>query len=225
MKRITIILIALLALPAAAVDLDFGIGQTKFQRTEDSVYWQQGSEGYFAHTLNLKTTSYELSASGYVTDNMRLRVGYKHFGSPTTQAQAATDETYVIGGGCVPTGCEPAAGLSTFKTQGRLQGIPVTLEPEMRLGSFKLIGIAGFMLYKADIKVQATRCLTCPQTTGIYNASKVDVSPVLGFGVERSNVQFRLTMVQAGIGGGHFTGLTENWDSNKIVNVAMTTRF
>jgi len=227
MKHFIAIIVAMFSLSAQAVDFDLGMGQTQFSRTDDGIYWQQGPQDYFAHTLNLKSNSYDIGLSGMANSWMRWRVGYKYLGGVTTQAQATTDETYVPGGaGCVPTGCDPTWQFSTFTTQSSVQGFPLTLEPEINIGPFKLIGIVGLYVYQAEIKIQAYRCYTCMQATDTYRMEKVDVGPTFGFGVQNKNTQLRMTWYSVDIAGTHRNGIVPNFQPGlKTINLTLMTRF
>tara|TARA_R110000868_G_scaffold211993_2_gene462023 strand:+ start:5809 stop:6459 length:651 start_codon:yes stop_codon:yes gene_type:complete len=134
MKHFIAIILAALSIQAHAVDLELSLGHTQFGKTENGIWYQNG----FDHTLDLDSNSWSIGVTGYATDWMRWRAQWTQLGTMATWAKGVNDANYNGGGASCYDPCE---NHKTYKTEGSLRGLSLTLAPEMNLG----MGVKGFV--------------------------------------------------------------------------------
>ena len=133
MKHFIAIILAALSIQAHAVDLELSLGHTQFGKSGNGIWYQNG----FDHTLDLESDSWSIGATGYATDWMRWRAQWTQLGNMSTYAKGVPDANYDVHGGCH----EPCDNIDTFKTEGTLRGLSLTLAPEMHIAG----GVKGFV--------------------------------------------------------------------------------
>lgn len=133
MKHIIAIILAALSMQAQAIDLELSVGHTKFGKTGNGTWYQNG----FENTLDLKSTSWAVGVSGYATDWMRWRAQWSNLGKLSTFAKGVNDPNYNGVDNCY----DPCENHKTYKTEGGLSGLSMTLAPEMHIAG----GVKGFV--------------------------------------------------------------------------------
>lgn len=132
-----LLIFAMLLLCGAAhadgIQIEASVGHTQFGKTENGIWYQNG----FDHTLDLQSNSWSVGVTGYATSWMRWRAQWSQLGTISTNAQGVADANYNGYDGCRG----PCWNVNTYKTEGSLRGLSLTLAPEMYIGG----GIKGFV--------------------------------------------------------------------------------
>lgn len=191
-KILVSVLLSLLSCAAAAVQLEVAVGQTEWQKSNATDWWQEGpaSEGFY-NTFNLKSTSYRVGVAGYVSTSVRYRAGYANLGSVSSRAGATNfDSQYdMVNKRCVdPSSCE----IVDYVGGGSADGYYFTLAPEYRAGSWALFGELGLWAYFP--KFSMSKFHKSGQVDRLDINSAMQVGPVAGVGARYGDlsVVFRM---------------------------------
>lgn len=194
--KLLLIAALLITSSANAIDFEIGIGQTDYQRSPNGIWWQNG----FDHSFDLRANSINLGVSDYVTESIKWRVGYTHLGTVSSWALAVPDAQYNMVNGChSPSLCE----LDQYIGKGSIEGIYLTMSPEMKIGSVKLFMDAGLWGYFPHFNMKVYRGATPRRDSfwDVHTDEHMQFGPVLGVGVEYEKVQLVATIYASQVGG------------------------
>lgn len=171
--------------PAHAVQFDIAIGQTRFQQSNDTDWWQTGpaSEG-FSNDFNLKSTSYRIGISDNLTRNVRWTAGYANLGNVSSRAVATNyDEEYdAVHQRCVSSGCE----MVTYSGKGSVDGYYLTIAPETKVLGVTVYGEVGAWVYFPKFSMTKSHDSGYVYQVPVKNGT--ETGPVLGFGLRVENM-------------------------------------
>lgn len=198
MKRAILILAAAISLPAAALDLEVGIGKSLFKMPPNGQYWQAHSKDEVPYTFDLNTGTYSIGASGYLdTPNWfpatRLRVEYLNSGTVRSVAKGTSDVNYdVPNQTCVSQPCALGT-FATWSVEARHRGLVVALAPEWSALGGKVFLEGGVYIGQPKITV------TIDRPTGeseVYRyKGGTNAGSLIGAGYQRANLQLYLRAI------------------------------
>lgn len=184
MKHFIAIIALVLPLVASALDLELSIGSTKFGKTDNGIWYQNG----FDHTLDLQSPSYSIGVSDYVSPGTRWRLEYTRLGNTSTKARGVADANYNGVDGCNG----PCWNVNHYHTSGSVRGFSATLAPEWNIGGgFKVFAEGGVFVYLPKFVVQAGET-ECVEWQNEYREGW-QAGLQLGGGIQKGKTQFVLT--------------------------------
>lgn len=206
MKTIIAILTALLMLPAQAIDLEIGLGQTKWNKPPQTQYWQNGFDNAWdlrspAIYVGVTDSSSHQPAwfNGY-SNGLRWRAGLIDLGTVKGQAQATSDDSNVAPYQCYDMSrCRPE-DLSVWYTHGRTRGLELSLSPEWAVGPFKLGVKVGALAHFPSVKVRIWRDDN-DTARKIYDyRTRLNVGPTVGVNVSYKKATASLSCYKVNAG-------------------------
>lgn len=177
-----------LSVPAHAVDLELGFGETHYIKQPNGIWYQEG----FPYELELTTVSNSIGISGE-RNGIRYRFEYLDLGPVSSNAVATTDQKYTQN--YVLT-CGDSCDLLKFAGIGEVAGIVLSASRPVRVFDLPLYVEAGAYFYKPKWNVQVyTLDLTPDLVADVKHEPKMEVGPVIGFGMRYSGVDIGLRYI------------------------------
>lgn len=227
MKRAALALAAVLALPASALDIEIGGGQTKWSKPPQTQYWQNGFDNAWdlrspAIYVGITDASSHSPAwfNGY-SNGLRWRVGLIDFGTVKGQAHATSDDANVAPYQCYDMSrCRPE-DLSVWYTHGRTRGLELSLSPEWAVGSVKFGVKVGALAHFPSVKVRIWRDDNDPDRKRYDYITRLNVAPTIGVSASYGKATFTVSCykINAGSRGEQAPSvdvdsisLQQNWD-------------
>lgn len=130
--------------------LDIEIGQSKYIKIGDGVWYQEP----FEHDLDMKSLAFGIYLRRPIAHWIDWRIGYFDLGTVKTDAMATPeDANYDFNSHQCKDPCLP---LSRFKGTGGIKGISVTTLPTYRSGNFSAFLELGITYYHTSWDVSIT---------------------------------------------------------------------
>jgi len=187
MKNFILALLLIVSSYAHAAQIEVGVGESYFQRSVTSTWWQAGFpaqfEASFGKSTNTTNMAYSLGLTGMVSDNLRWRAGFASLGTPAYNRLAtpfAAADDIDAGEG---------AGPYYWTASQQQQELYATVAPEWKVGSFTISVEGGLTFYKPtrhqDISVGAN---------GENSSWSPTVSPIIGasIGYGKTSLVFQI---------------------------------
>lgn len=184
--------ILLITSTAQAVEFEFSVGQTVYDKSANGQWYQEGLD--YKHSL--QTNAIGFAFTDYLTDGVRWRVGYINLGEMLSSALATTDANYNGSNGCIGACVEKAM----FIGRGSVEGIYLTVAPELQVGKVKLFAEAGAWGYIPHFNMVVYRnnpaeCADCAVKVWDKTTDEhMQFGPVIGAGIEYDNLQLVVTI-------------------------------
>lgn len=184
MKRAIIFMAALVALPASALDLEIGAGQTRWSKTPNTQYWQQEFPNSWdllsaAYYVGVTDTSSHTPAwfNGY-SNGLRFRAGWLDLGNVSNRAYATSDVNYKEGVGCI----NPCPILGIWDVEGRTKGVELSVAPEWQAGAVTLFVKGGVLIHRPRVDVKIYRGPADTARTHFNYPEQLNYAPTIGVG-------------------------------------------
>jgi hypothetical protein len=157
------ILLFVISFNCFALDGEFSIGETVFQKQENGYWYQDG----FQHTLNMESPSVALGITDKFYNHFRYHMGYRYLGHVSTIAQCmGSDALYAV---YQKTGNNPLK-LGTYYGNGSVNQLYFTAGPEFNFGDWHTGIEGGLIVYQATWSEQGIGFQTAVGATPIsYN--------------------------------------------------------
>ena len=182
----------LMASTAQAVDFEASIGRTEYTKSDNGIWYQNG----FYNDFSDGATSYSLGFTGYAYESVKWHAGYANLGQVASYALAVPDAQY---NGV--NGCYAPCTLDQYIGKGSIEGIYITLAPEMQFGKAKVFVEGGIWGYIPHFNMKVYRGTGTPATP-FWDATTdehMQFCPVFGFGVEYDSLQIVATIYSSHI--------------------------
>jgi len=185
MKALILVLI-FLCNTAQAVQIDLAIGQAEWQKSQATDWWQEGpaSEGFY-NTFNLKSTSYRVGISDYISPSVKYTLGYANLGSVSSKAGATRfDADYDFQNKrCInAASCE----MVDYIGRGSVDGYYLTVAPEYRAGKWAVYGEVGAWAYFPKFSMTKVNAAGVAEPLDIQSGTQY--GPVVGFGIRHERM-------------------------------------
>lgn len=216
--------ILLFASAAQAVDFEISVGQTTYDKSGNGQWYQEGLD----YKFDLQANSIGFSFTDYLTDGLRWRAGYINLGKLSSVAIATTDANF-SGSGCIGQ----CAEKSVFVGHGKVEGIYLTVAPEIRVGKTKLFAEVGAWGYipHFNMTVYSNNPPDCVNSNAncarkVWDRTTdehMQFGAVIGFGIEYDDMQIIVTSYGTQVS--QVNGDTvPNW-GERTTNVSLRKRF
>ena len=171
----------IVSMPADAVDIELGFGQTRYVEQPNGIWYQEG----FPYQLELTTVSNSIGISAE-RNGIRYRLEYLDLGPVSSNAVATSDVKYTQH--YVQT-CGDNCDLLKFAGIGEVAGIVLSASRPVRVFDLPLYVEAGVFFYEPKWNVQVYTLDEAPELVAdVRHEPKMEVGPVIGFGVRYSGV-------------------------------------
>ena len=184
--KIILLIIALIALPLHAAELEIGTGLTKFGRSDNGTWWQAGNP----HSLDLTSQSFKIGIT-QERGRWRSHVGLEFLGQHSSWCYATSDHAYFTGGDYP---------FSNYYGKGHVTGLYLTQGPQYRAGGLEWHPHAGLYAYRAKWTVYIPDWVPCtegpdgpnckpdtPRVFGVRSKNEILITPLVGLSVGRGN--------------------------------------
>ena len=214
-----LVAILLISSSAKAVDFELSLGQTTYDKSENGQWYQEGLD----YKFHLQTNSIGLSVTDYLTDDIRWRVGYINLGEMSSNALATYDNNYNGSNGCVGN----CVAMDVYIGKGNVEGIYLTIAPEMKIGKTKIFvepGVWGYIPHFNLVRYDtSTGGASTYKGDDLTTDTHMQFGLVLGFGIEYDNLQ--LVVASYGTQVSNVVGNTvPNW-GDRTTNISLRKRF
>lgn len=160
-----------LSVPAHAVNLELGFGETHYIKQTNGVWWQEG----FPYWMDTQDQSLSLGVS-WKPNNVRYRAEFLVLGKHFVNGLATSDSTY---NPYFVTHCSPDCGLVVFQGRGSVSGLVLSASRDVYGPVYVEAG-----LYANIKKWQVT--VTRPDGTFLAEMQRkyqIDFGPMVGLGL------------------------------------------
>jgi len=172
-------------LPASVFSAEFEIhvGQSQYSKSENGIWYQDG----FANEFDLDAPSVGFGFTDYLVPGIRWHAGYVNLGKVSSTALAVPDAQYNGINGCHSKLCE----LDRYDGEGSLEGIYLTVAPEVKIGAVKAFVEGGAWGYIPHINIKVYRGTTSMSNKvwDVTTDEHMQFGAVIGFGFEYDKTQ------------------------------------
>ena len=208
MKRLWILmLLGLGVVCAQAVELEVGIGESQFQKSAPSTWWQNGMPNQF----DLRSTSLSIGATGYAIPAVRYHAGYQYLGHVHSDSLATWN------------GYDPVSStnrLTRCVGDGDTQEIYATLAPELQSGNWTFAIEGGFGLYRTEFENDANLYPVGPVGRMVHSP-ELSVTPIFGGSIGYGKTSLVLTWQSVGAHGDQYPSIA----AGPVINISLRERF
>lgn len=207
----------------AFAEVELGTGLTHFTRAENGIWYQEG----FPYRLQMDSPSLSVGVRHKIADNLviidriNLRGGYEFLGRVKSTAVAtASDEDYATCSHDTST-CWPT---SHWYGVGDVQGLYLTLQPEIDIGDYSLFAEAGVSFYRSSWRVDIPDWRPTREGPERYltatHQTRWERTNILGVGIRRGAWSLAYTQRKARATGDEFPAVYEGKARNISIRFA-----
>jgi len=189
MKTVVLILLSILAVPAQALDFEFGYGQTHFKHDHNGRWYVEG----YPRLEELKDTALSFGVS-HKFGSLRYRVEYLNLGEARLTSQFPSDLNYTPFDNSKPVEAlifgrgKVAGGLLSVSRDTPVFGLPLYVE-------------VGAFVHRPEWRVYVYEPKTMQYCGEFARDGQLRVGPVLGIGVRHGALDIGIRYLHLEAGG------------------------
>ena len=164
---------------AHAAQIEVGVGESYFQRSVTSIWWQAG----FPAKFNLQSPSLSVGITGYITQSVRYHIGYTYLG------HVHSDAISTYSGNSAPS---PSNPLARWVGNGDTQEVYFTAAPEYRNGTWTFSLELGAAIYKTAFDENIYHLSGGWPYIAVHNPN-LRITPILGASIGYGKTSVVLT--------------------------------
>ena len=165
-----------LSVPAHAVDLELGFGETHYIKQTDGVWYQDA----FPYWMDLKDQSLSIGVS-WKPNSIRYRAEFLALGKHNVKAVFTPDATY---NPYYVSTCAPNCDLSVLDGRGSVAGLVLSASREVYGPLYVEAGVyANVKKWQVDVF-----SLDGTHRGNIARKNQIDYGPVIGFGIRYNGI-------------------------------------
>ncbi len=174
-----------------AFDFEVGYGLVKYEKQMNGIWYQDG----FPNEVDLNTSALSIGVSKQIGKN-RYRLEYLAMGNAMSNAVATSDTLYTP---YYTQTCAPDCRLYKYQGFGDVKGVVLSASRPVQIFGIPFYAEAGAFFYVPSWRVEVyTLPPGEPELLGtMKHDPKLEIGPMLGFGVRYSGVDIGLRYLRA----------------------------
>lgn len=188
--KLTALAAYMAVIPAHALEFEIGTGVTQYEKQPNGVWYQNG----FPSDIDLTGTTISIGVSHQV-GSLRYRIEYLSLGQAMSNAIATTDQNYSPK--YVAT-CGSECEVLKFHGLGDVWGMVLSVSRPVHAFGLPLYAEGGLWAYVPKWRVEVYTLPPNPvQVASVKHEPKMEIGPMLGFGIRHSGVDIGLRYLYA----------------------------